>query len=329
LLVHETIIQGRRALTVHDLTPQTLFDTVLPYLQAATGAAIVGDAQELSTRVISRGTRTIYLMEIRDGDERRRIIIKHRPARRPEDRERHSSREDDTVREYKAHEAAYLGLRARVGENSSYLVPRPLAVIPDHGLLCMEVCPGRPLCAFIRPAVMLPWKRTSLERMLERCGIWLKEFKSISLSNAADPPADEQRTSQTIRRRPYIYALLGWQGPTLVQKLVDGARLALQRYQYDPAATASIIDALHQRCTDARLAGYPLVAVHGKYSTHDVFVTTTSVGVVDLENSGCGTSLNDLAFLVYELFMVNRWNMLSGDRGSRVERCAGERVWRC
>ncbi|MFQ5733877.1 MAG: phosphotransferase [Planctomycetaceae bacterium] len=247
-----------------------------------------------------------------DGKQRE-IVVKQR--RCSVDRISLDARAQQTLREYNEMYAAYSKLYADSSNSFSYCVPRPLVAIPEHGLLCMELCRGRSVRSLLRRAVALPWKSEAAASILQRCGRWLRQFAPITTAQRErSRPSSETLDADGSRKAGYVYALIGAHGEDLARRLIAGAARRLDTLRFAHDLAPRVVNALRGRCRPSDFCDESICRVHGKFSVRDIFATEESISVIDFENAGFGSSYIDLAFLVYEIYMINRWNPLAGPK---------------
>jgi glycosyltransferase involved in cell wall biosynthesis len=247
-----------------------------PDLRLSSGAETlreVGNAAQprgrRGARVLHRGADSGVLEVLLPGKDRplRRIVKTHadRPGQSspPGQRARH---EYEILRELRA---------LSEDDGGAGLVPRPIEIHEERGVLVMEACTGRRLDHLLRWAQ--GGNRTAVEEAsgaMEATGRWLRRFQEVSRAMAGDPAGVEEWMSKMERN-------LRLAGPLLSGEVHSRIGDLVQRPPYGPYGPKP------------RVTGE-----HGDFWPGNVLVSGGAVQVVDFEGFRSGVAFDDPAYFL-------------------------------
>jgi hypothetical protein len=181
------------------------------------------------------------------------IVVKHTNAATPE------KAAESVSREFAALETAW----KLTGEALEGSLPKPLMVLPQHGLLVTEMLPGVPLSQTLRRSInylAAPFRTADACQIARKIGVWLRRFHQATRQPALahDTQAFEQEVRQQlegcVKRRlntaaaEEMFRIAARGSQLLAGKLMDSA------------------------------------GRHGDFTPRNILVSGERIGVIDFEN---------------------------------------------
>jgi hypothetical protein len=182
------------------------------------------------------------------------IVVKHTSAATPE------KAAESVTREFAALETVW---KLCGQDDLRASLPRPLIVLPEHGLLVTEMLPGVPLSRVLRGSInylVAPFRIGNMRELARRIGDWLSQFHHATRQPALlhDPQSFELDVAQQLE---------GCRRRNLSAANVDEI--------FGVASKGS-------RSIAGRLL--PAAARHGDFTPRNVLISSDHIAVMDFEN---------------------------------------------